>query len=111
MWNLEVKVCWWNLISLYSIFSENLYIIVLYIFQWTNALVYFRNRERIQLQPPKLLANMVYQYKGYGLSMGVMIAGWDKKFTTSRRTAGPKSLNKTAWTHYKYAEEKGTRSQ
>lgn len=27
----------------------------------------------------KLLANMVYQYKGYGLSMGVMVAGWDKK--------------------------------
>ncbi|NXY83575.1 PSB5 protein, partial [Alcedo cyanopectus] len=27
----------------------------------------------------KLLANMVYQYKGMGLSMGTMIAGWDKR--------------------------------
>lgn len=39
-----------------------------------------RNRERISVAAAsKLLANMVYQYKGYGLSMGVMIAGWDKK--------------------------------
>merc|ERR1711915_909778 len=38
-----------------------------------------RNRERISVAAAsKLLANMVYQYKGYGLSMGVMIAGWDK---------------------------------
>ncbi|KAM8982704.1 proteasome subunit beta type-5 [Ara ararauna] len=27
----------------------------------------------------KLLANMVYQYKGMGLSMGTMIGGWDKR--------------------------------
>merc|ERR1712134_228721 len=27
----------------------------------------------------KLLANMVYQYKGMGLSMGTMVCGWDKK--------------------------------
>jgi len=26
----------------------------------------------------KLLANMVYQYRGMGLSMGTMIAGWDE---------------------------------
>ncbi|MPC57619.1 Proteasome subunit beta type-5 [Portunus trituberculatus] len=39
-----------------------------------------RNRERISVAAAsKLLANMVYQYKGYGLSMGVMVAGWDKK--------------------------------
>jgi len=39
-----------------------------------------RNRERISVAAAsKLLANMAYQYKGYGLSMGVMIAGWDKK--------------------------------
>ncbi|RXG68685.1 Proteasome subunit beta type-5 [Armadillidium vulgare] len=39
-----------------------------------------RNRERISVAAAsKLLANMVYQYKGYGLSMGVMISGWDKK--------------------------------
>jgi len=39
-----------------------------------------RNRERISVAAAsKLLANMVYQYKGYGLSMGVMIAGWDQK--------------------------------
>ncbi|MCL4136657.1 UNVERIFIED_CONTAM: hypothetical protein GTU68_050962 [Idotea baltica] len=39
-----------------------------------------RNRERISVAAAsKLLANMVYQYKGYGLSVGVMISGWDKK--------------------------------
>ena len=39
-----------------------------------------RNRERISVAAAsKILANMAYQYKGYGLSMGVMIAGWDKK--------------------------------
>ncbi len=26
----------------------------------------------------KVLANMVYYYKGMGLSMGTMICGWDK---------------------------------
>lgn len=26
----------------------------------------------------KLLGNTVYNYKGYGLSMGTMIAGWDE---------------------------------
>lgn len=39
----------------------------------------FRNRERISVAAAsKLLANMVYSYKGMGLSMGTMIAGWDK---------------------------------
>jgi len=39
-----------------------------------------RNREPISVAAAsKLLANMVYQYKNYGLSMGVMIAGYDKK--------------------------------
>lgn len=39
-----------------------------------------RNRVDISVAAAsKLLANMVYQYKGYGLSMGVMIAGYDKK--------------------------------
>jgi len=39
-----------------------------------------RNKERISVAAAsKLLANMVYQYKGYGLSMGTMICGWDKK--------------------------------
>ena len=26
-----------------------------------------------------MLANMVYQYKGMGLSMGTMVCGWDKR--------------------------------
>ena len=44
------------------------------------VLIYDRNRERISVAAAsKMLANMVYQYKGMGLSMGVMIAGWDKK--------------------------------
>ncbi|CAG0887565.1 unnamed protein product [Cyprideis torosa] len=39
-----------------------------------------RNKERISVAAAsKLLSNMVYNYKGMGLSLGVMIAGWDKK--------------------------------
>jgi len=38
-----------------------------------------RNKERISVAAAsKLLANIVYAYRGYGLSMGTMIAGWDK---------------------------------
>ncbi|XP_029048539.1 proteasome subunit beta type-5 [Osmia bicornis bicornis] len=39
-----------------------------------------RNRERISIAAAsKLLSNMVYNYKGMGLSMGMMLAGWDKR--------------------------------
>ncbi|KAL0270448.1 UNVERIFIED_CONTAM: hypothetical protein PYX00_007860 [Menopon gallinae] len=39
-----------------------------------------RNRERISVAAAsKLMTNMVYNYKGMGLSMGMMIAGWDKR--------------------------------
>ncbi|KAM9120487.1 proteasome subunit beta type-5-like [Pangshura tecta] len=39
-----------------------------------------RNKERISVAAAsKLLANMVYQYKGMGLHMGTMICGWDKR--------------------------------
>lgn len=38
-----------------------------------------RNKERISVAAAsKILANMVYAYKGYGLSMGTMVTGWDK---------------------------------
>nr|WCZ58659.1 proteasome subunit beta type-5 [Seculamonas ecuadoriensis] len=38
-----------------------------------------RNKERISVAAAsKLLSNMVYRYKGMGLSMGTMITGWDK---------------------------------
>ncbi|OMJ27562.1 Proteasome subunit beta type-5 [Smittium culicis] len=38
------------------------------------------NKERISVAAAsKLLSNMVYSYKGMGLSMGTMICGWDKK--------------------------------
>ncbi len=38
-----------------------------------------RNKERISVAAAsKLLHNIMYSYKGYGLSMGTMIAGWDK---------------------------------
>ena len=38
-----------------------------------------RNKERISVAAAsKLLSNMVYGYKGMGLSMGTMVAGWDK---------------------------------
>ncbi|XP_043474581.1 proteasome subunit beta type-5 [Leptopilina heterotoma] len=39
-----------------------------------------RNRERISIAAAsKLMTNMVYNYKGMGLSIGMMIAGWDKR--------------------------------
>lgn len=39
-----------------------------------------RNKERISVAAAsKLLVNMVYYYKGMGLSIGTMICGWDKK--------------------------------
>ncbi|CAO1617149.1 unnamed protein product [Jaminaea pallidilutea] len=38
-----------------------------------------RNKERISVAAAsKYLANLVYGYKGMGLSMGTMICGWDK---------------------------------
>ncbi|VDP45138.1 unnamed protein product [Schistosoma mattheei] len=38
-----------------------------------------RNKERISVAAAsKLLANMVYNYKGMGLSIGTTIVGWDK---------------------------------
>jgi len=38
-----------------------------------------RNKERISVAAAsKLLANILYNYKGMGLSLGVMICGWDK---------------------------------
>ncbi|EIN07174.1 N-terminal nucleophile aminohydrolase [Punctularia strigosozonata HHB-11173 SS5] len=38
-----------------------------------------RNRERISVAAAsKYLSNLVYGYKGMGLSMGTMICGWDK---------------------------------
>lgn len=41
-----------------------------------------RNRERISVAAAsKLMANMAYSYKGMGLSMGMMLAGWDKRVT------------------------------
>ncbi|CAF4874768.1 unnamed protein product [Pieris macdunnoughi] len=39
-----------------------------------------RNRERISVAAAsKLMSNMVYNYKGMGLSMGMMLAGFDKR--------------------------------
>lgn len=39
-----------------------------------------RNREKISVAAAsKILANICFYYKGYGLSMGTMISGWDKK--------------------------------
>lgn len=38
-----------------------------------------RNGERISVAAAsKLLANTMFQYRGYGLSMGTMVTGWDK---------------------------------
>lgn len=45
-----------------------------------------RNKERISVAAAsKLLSNMVYGYKGMGLSMGTMVAGWDKTVRASGR--------------------------
>jgi len=39
-----------------------------------------RNKERISVAgASKILSNMIYSYKDMGLSMGTMIAGWDKR--------------------------------
>jgi len=39
-----------------------------------------RNKEKISVAAAsKLLANLCYQYKGQGLSMGIMMAGYDKR--------------------------------
>jgi 20S proteasome subunit beta 5 len=38
-----------------------------------------RNKERISVTAAsKIMANMIYYYKGYGLSIGMMLAGYDK---------------------------------
>ena len=53
-----------------------------------------RNRERISVAAAsKLLSNIAYNYKGMGLSMGVMVAGYDK------RGAGNSSMIKS-WMRY-----------
>lgn len=43
-------------------------------------LFYLRNKERISVSAAsKLLANMLAEYRGMGLSVGSMLCGWDKK--------------------------------
>ncbi|CAI5768678.1 proteasome subunit beta type-8 [Podarcis lilfordi] len=43
-------------------------------------LYYLRNKERISTSAAsKLLANMLVEYRGMGLSVGSMLCGWDKK--------------------------------
>lgn len=38
-----------------------------------------KNNKRISVAAAsKILGNIVYQYRGYGLSMGTMVAGWDE---------------------------------
>ncbi|CAF0729926.1 unnamed protein product [Didymodactylos carnosus] len=40
-----------------------------------------RNKEKISVAAAsKILANMIFEYRGMGLSMGTMIVGWDKRF-------------------------------
>lgn len=39
-----------------------------------------RNKERISVAAAaKLLANLTWNYRGYGLSMGTMVTGWDRR--------------------------------
>ncbi|XP_032065713.1 proteasome subunit beta type-8 [Thamnophis elegans] len=43
-------------------------------------LYFLRNKERISVSAAsKLLANMLVEYRGMGLSVGSMVCGWDKK--------------------------------
>ncbi|XP_007443843.1 proteasome subunit beta type-8, partial [Python bivittatus] len=43
-------------------------------------LYYLRNKEQISVSAAsKLLANMLAEYQGMGLSVGSMVCGWDKK--------------------------------
>uniref|UniRef100_A0A8C6X7M3 Proteasome subunit beta n=1 Tax=Naja naja TaxID=35670 RepID=A0A8C6X7M3_NAJNA len=43
-------------------------------------LYFLRNKERISISAAsKLLANMLAEYRGMGLSVGSMVCGWDKK--------------------------------
>ncbi|KAM3846954.1 proteasome subunit beta type-8 [Vipera latastei] len=43
-------------------------------------LYFLRNKERISVSATsKLLANMLAEYRGMGLSVGSMVCGWDKK--------------------------------
>ncbi|KAL4629588.1 Proteasome subunit beta type 8 [Arapaima gigas] len=52
----------------------------IYIFYNCFRIYKLRNKERISVSAAsKLLANMVVNYRGMGLSMGTMICGWDKK--------------------------------
>eukprot|EP01098_Paradermamoeba_levis_P005546 TRINITY_DN2337_c0_g1_i1.p1 TRINITY_DN2337_c0_g1~~TRINITY_DN2337_c0_g1_i1.p1 ORF type:complete len:268 (-),score=86.66 TRINITY_DN2337_c0_g1_i1:150-953(-) len=52
-----------------------------------------KNKERISVAAAsKILGNILYHYRGYGLSVGTMIAGWDK--------TGP---------HLHYCDSDGTR--
>ncbi|XP_077029279.1 proteasome subunit beta type-5 [Agelaius phoeniceus] len=56
-----------------------------------------RNKEPVSVAAAsKLLANLVYQYKGMGLSLGTMVCGWDKRGpglyyvdNDGQRVAGP----------------------
>ena len=39
-----------------------------------------RNKEKISVAAAsKILANMIFEYRGMGLSIGPMIVGWDKR--------------------------------
>ena len=43
-----------------------------------------RNKEKISVAAAsKILANMIFEYRGMGLSMGTMIVGWDKRVSLS----------------------------
>lgn len=48
-----------------------------YFFEWnTNIKTEIRHKRRITVAAAsKILANLTYAYKGYGLSMGTMLAG------------------------------------
>ncbi len=47
---------------------------------WWCKIYELRNGERVSVSAAaNFLCNMINQYKGYGLSMGTMVTGWDKQ--------------------------------
>ena len=65
-----------------------------------------RNKEKISVAAAsKILANMIYEYRGMGLSMGTMIVGWDKRVRLDDEEKrilyllfeGPRSIHGVRW--------------
>ena len=69
---------------------ERYHIIRLRLPSWQCRLYELNNKKRISVAgASKLLANTLYGYRGMGLSMGTMIAGWDETACLPCRSPSP----------------------